>query len=312
MSVKKIAQLTGLSVATVSRVINDDLSVKADNRKHILEAIAAIGYQPNVLARQLRMNKSSAIVLSVPDGDCTIVSDICRGVYAGAGNHSYSVFTCKHHDDLKILNLIERRLVSCTISVGNHSVMLAKKPYPLISCVSAYQPQLKLNITINNFHNHSQLFQRIFMYGYRKIGVISSFYKPNLIIYLQSLTGLLPGKMHLSEIDFPEEILNGCGSLTEKSMAQLLDMDCLITLTDNFALSIKFHIIRAGLSVPVFFLSGRMSSQDSFFSDGGIINNFYDIGLQAANAMLSRLNKGVKGPESQVLSGNLIANIKSI
>ncbi|MDU6442179.1 MAG: LacI family DNA-binding transcriptional regulator, partial [Pantoea sp.] len=47
MSIQKIAKLAGVSVATVSRVINNSDSVKEINRDKVLKAIEASNYQPN-------------------------------------------------------------------------------------------------------------------------------------------------------------------------------------------------------------------------------------------------------------------------
>ncbi len=50
MSIQKIAKLAGVSVATVSRVLNNSDTVKDKNRDKVLEAIKASNYQPNLLA----------------------------------------------------------------------------------------------------------------------------------------------------------------------------------------------------------------------------------------------------------------------
>ncbi|XOL93570.1 LacI family DNA-binding transcriptional regulator [Enterobacter hormaechei] len=61
MSIQKIAQLAGVSVATVSRVLNNSDTVKAKNRERVLQAIQESNYQPNLLARQLRTARSYMI-----------------------------------------------------------------------------------------------------------------------------------------------------------------------------------------------------------------------------------------------------------
>lgn len=50
MSIQKIAQLAGVSVATVSRVLNHSDTVKAKNRERVLQAIKESNYQPNLLS----------------------------------------------------------------------------------------------------------------------------------------------------------------------------------------------------------------------------------------------------------------------
>ncbi|HDS4487554.1 TPA: LacI family DNA-binding transcriptional regulator, partial [Enterobacter hormaechei subsp. steigerwaltii] len=59
MSVKEIAKLAGVSVATVSRVLNNSATVKKSTSEKVSKIINDLGYQPNILARQLRTSKTS-------------------------------------------------------------------------------------------------------------------------------------------------------------------------------------------------------------------------------------------------------------
>ena len=65
MSIQKSARLAGVSVATVSRVLNNSDTVKAKNRERVLQAIKESNYQPNLLARQLRTARSNMILVMV-------------------------------------------------------------------------------------------------------------------------------------------------------------------------------------------------------------------------------------------------------
>ena len=60
-SIKDIAKLSGVSVATVSRVINNNGRFSEETRKKILDVIEETGYQMNFSAKSLRMNKSFSV-----------------------------------------------------------------------------------------------------------------------------------------------------------------------------------------------------------------------------------------------------------
>jgi len=66
-SIKDIAELSGVSVATVSRVINDNGRFSEETRKRVLKIIEETGYKMNYNAKSLRMNKSFTIGILVPD-----------------------------------------------------------------------------------------------------------------------------------------------------------------------------------------------------------------------------------------------------
>lgn len=66
MSLKQIAQMTGLSTATVSHVLTGKRAVSAESRVKVLEAAAQIGYRPNLAARMLRTQRSNTIAVVLP------------------------------------------------------------------------------------------------------------------------------------------------------------------------------------------------------------------------------------------------------
>lgn len=64
---RDVAARAGVSAKTVSRVVNHDRYISADVRQRVTQAIADLGYQPNLLARSLRSGRDDAIAVSVPD-----------------------------------------------------------------------------------------------------------------------------------------------------------------------------------------------------------------------------------------------------
>ena len=58
VTIKDIAKEAGISVATVSRVINDNYPVSTEARQRVLNAINTLHYTPNAVARSLRKNQS--------------------------------------------------------------------------------------------------------------------------------------------------------------------------------------------------------------------------------------------------------------
>lgn len=67
MGIKLIAQMTGLSTATVSHALNGTRAVSAASREKVLQAAKLIGYRPNKAARMLRTQKSNTIAIIIPN-----------------------------------------------------------------------------------------------------------------------------------------------------------------------------------------------------------------------------------------------------
>lgn len=57
-NINDVAQAAGVSLATVSRVISGQASVRPETRDRVLQAIRELNYQPNALARQLRTQET--------------------------------------------------------------------------------------------------------------------------------------------------------------------------------------------------------------------------------------------------------------
>jgi len=66
ISIKDVARLAGVSITTVSRVINKLGSVKEKNRIKVLDAIKRLNFQPSVVAQRLATGKSNVIALVIP------------------------------------------------------------------------------------------------------------------------------------------------------------------------------------------------------------------------------------------------------
>jgi len=66
ISIKDVARMAGVSITTVSRVINKFSSVKDDNRISVLEAIKRLNFQPSVFAQRLATGKSNVVALVIP------------------------------------------------------------------------------------------------------------------------------------------------------------------------------------------------------------------------------------------------------
>src|SRR5690606_19213549 len=62
-----VATLAGVSIKTVSNVVNDYKHIRPTTREKVLAAIDTLGYQPNISARSLRSGKTGVIGLALPE-----------------------------------------------------------------------------------------------------------------------------------------------------------------------------------------------------------------------------------------------------
>ena len=93
-TIREVAESARVSYATVSHVINNTRLVSQETRERVLEAMAALNYRPNALARSLRQGKSNTIGLVLPDSANPFFAEISRSIEDEAFKKGFSVFLC--------------------------------------------------------------------------------------------------------------------------------------------------------------------------------------------------------------------------
>lgn len=101
MRIKEIANLAGVSPATVSRVMNNSGYVKEEKRKAVLKVIEEVGYQPNEIAKSLKNQKSRMIGVIVPKISTETASRVVSGVTEIAKANKYQIVIANTNLDIE-------------------------------------------------------------------------------------------------------------------------------------------------------------------------------------------------------------------
>ncbi|CAM8648217.1 PurR Transcriptional regulators [Comamonadaceae bacterium] len=91
VSIKELAALSGVSMATVSRVFNLPSKVNADTRAHVLELARGMGYLPNASARSLRMQRSKVLGVMLPTLLNPVFAECLDGIAQAASAAGYAI-----------------------------------------------------------------------------------------------------------------------------------------------------------------------------------------------------------------------------
>jgi len=90
-SIKQVAHLAGVSIATVSRLLNKPGSVSAETAEKIHRSIAELGFRPNFTGRNLRAGNSRTVGVVVPTLSNTVFAQCLQGIELAARALDYSV-----------------------------------------------------------------------------------------------------------------------------------------------------------------------------------------------------------------------------
>lgn len=111
-----VARHAGVSPAVVSYVLNSGpRPVSSAARERVLDAVKALGYRPDGLARSLRVGRTKTLGLVVPDASNPFFAELARSIEDSAYERGYAVMVCNSADDLDrerayIASLAERRI----------------------------------------------------------------------------------------------------------------------------------------------------------------------------------------------------------
>jgi DNA-binding LacI/PurR family transcriptional regulator len=110
-NMKEIAKIAGVSLGTVSHVLNDSAAVREPLRKRVMDAVDALGYQPSQLARGLRRDKTNMIGMIIPDVTNPFFPAVVRGAEDIAFTNGYRLVLCNTDNDhaKEIVHLKELR-----------------------------------------------------------------------------------------------------------------------------------------------------------------------------------------------------------
>ncbi len=122
-TIKDVAARAGVSISTVSHVLNHTRRVSEEATRNVLEAVSALNYAPNSVARSLKVNNTRTIGLLVTASANPFFAEVVKGVEDYCFNQRYSLILCNTENQLErqrhyLRMLMEKRvdglLVICT------------------------------------------------------------------------------------------------------------------------------------------------------------------------------------------------------
>lgn len=139
ITIRDVAKKANVSVATVSRVINNKGYVYEETRNTVLKIIDELGFEPNQLARSLTNHRSKMIGVIVPHVGTTFYGQLIEGIEQSALSYGYKTMLCNTQDDsdreMDYLKVFEQYNVEGVIIASNfkNKERLSSLNIPLIS-----------------------------------------------------------------------------------------------------------------------------------------------------------------------------------
>ncbi|WP_231116447.1 LacI family DNA-binding transcriptional regulator [Motilibacter rhizosphaerae] len=179
---KDVAARAGVSIKTVSNVVNDYPYVSDRTRQRVQEAIAELGYQPNAAARQLRRGKSDLIALAVPELSIPYFAELAHHVVQAAAERGWTVLVdetggfAEREREAALgisANLIDGLLLS-PLALSDEEISVHAARTPLVLLGERVSPGLADHVAIDNTAAAREAVEHLLDRGRKRIAVIGS------------------------------------------------------------------------------------------------------------------------------------------
>ncbi|MRX71566.1 substrate-binding domain-containing protein [Bacillus lacus] len=181
-TIKDIAGMTGVSVATVSRILNDQRGYSEETKERVEKAIKELGYKPNAVARNLVNRKSHTIGVLIPKLSTSFSAKLLQGIEAAAHQRQYSVLICNTDSNgertMDYIQLLNEKQVDGVIFASElftreycRELLSSGIPAVVVSSVSVHPevPYIKINDEEAAYAAAAYLIEK----GHQNIGMIS-------------------------------------------------------------------------------------------------------------------------------------------
>ncbi|MFH5183002.1 catabolite control protein A [Paenibacillus sp. TAB 01] len=182
VTIYDVAREAGVSMATVSRVVNNNPNVKPQTRKKVFEAIERLGYRPNAVARGLASKKTTTVGVVIPDISNSIFSEVARGIEDIANMYHYNIILCnadkKKEKEIRVINTLLEKQVDGLLFMGGavteeHLQAFKTSSVPIVLCATTDENNTVASVDIDHEKAAFDAVSYLIQNGHRNIAMIS-------------------------------------------------------------------------------------------------------------------------------------------
>ena len=257
MTIKDVSQKSGFSVATISRVLNNDDKVSDITRAKVLETIAELNYVPNLQGRNLRRAKTELIYVLLPSIDNPFFAGIVLGIESAAREVDYRIAIFETHGRQKrfldCVDAVKNKLVDGLIYVSPESTaMPSDTEIPIVICGESSDNFKHLTVDIDNQKAAFDAVSYLISRGRKRIAYAGGAYTSGILRKTGYLEALKKAGLDANEnLIIDNSYTYDDGILAAKKILASGDkFDALFAASDLIAIGFIRQLESVGLKVP--------------------------------------------------------------
>jgi LacI family transcriptional regulator len=300
-TIRDVAAEAKVSVATVSRVLNNNGYVNEDTRKTVLKAIEKLEYKPNAVARSLFKKQSKTIALIVPDIKNPFFPEVARAIEDVLNDKEYTLILCnsdEHEEkEKKYFDAMKQKYVDGVIIVTSTLTPkhIEKNDIPVVALDRPINQSIP-SVSVNNYEGAKQAVQYFQSIGCKKIAHVRG--PENVVNAYERYKGYLNEVYNDSWFD-EEYIINGNFNVLETAkstmalLSQYPDIDGVFAGNDYMALGVLKAAAQLGIKVPqdlsVIGFDGIQLCELTSPEITTMAQPIYEVGVAAAQLLLDMI-----------------------
>ena len=261
ITIYDVAKEAKVSMATVSRVVNNNPNVKEDTRLRVQEVIKKLRYTPNAVARGLASKKTTTIGIVLPDIADLFSAEVVSGIESVANMYKYNIILANSCDDKEI----EKNIFASFVSKQVDGIIYLG--HSLSESSKNYLKDIKIPVVLaGNLGNNSEFYAVNIDYEKAAYDVTKEFLEKgskNISLVIdryesQKTQRIIKGykdALASEKIEFkPQQIIDGYRTYKESNRIfrtiTNAEADVVITMFDEVALAIMHQALDTGMNIP--------------------------------------------------------------
>lgn len=324
MNIKDIAKLSGTSVASVSRVLNNDPRVTDATKQKIRKVIDETGYKPNYVGRSLRKRASKKLLIMLPTISNPFYSEIVEGFDNKAMSENFGVLLAVTHRkaeiERKYYDLLFTKQVDGVASfipvISYEEINAISKEYPFVACCWNGGPEVNANyVCIDNEKAVYDAVKHLLELGHTRIALLNGNYRERL--YEHEREKGYVSALESMNIPVRKEYMLICNydyqsayNKAAKLMALPEPPTAIMTLSDERAAGVVKYLnengLTPGVDVDVVGFDNNVVSKVTTPEITTISQPRYEIGQSAAELLINQIRDNTKPFKGIIMSHQLI------
>jgi LacI family transcriptional regulator len=267
-SIKQVASLAGTSIASVSRVVNENGYVSQALRERILKVMRELHYEPSANAKSLRSGESRLVGVMLPTIEVPFFGILAHAIEQKLFSAGYSAFVCstleneeyeKRYVNMLCSHHVDGVIVASAHGSKHHFARFTEQRIPVIAIDRPLPDVASKTISVDHEDGGRRMVEHLLSLGHKRIAVIGApvHSEPIGKRLLGVRAGIAQAGLNLNK----KQVLIGevhtfeaCYELARKALSETAGLTGLIGLTDIAAVAAMHAANDAGLNVP-----GQMS-----------------------------------------------------